>query len=769
MEKENQIQLIGGGPITLRRRATDLARLQKPSDGATKLRASWQVIRKRRWSVLFTLVVVLGTMAIWTFRQRPLYEAKGLLEIEQENPNIVTVQDLFQIENITNDYVETQYKILQSDSLARKVISQLHLDQKREFNSTGNMSDFYSVFRKDAKEQKAFPMDSAHEQHVLQAFEDRLAVEPVQRSRLVRVSFDSEDPRLAANVVNTLAASYMQTDLQVHWDAAQKASAWLSEQLGGLKLKLQKSEDELQQYASTNGLLYLAGGNGETENIVDQRLRELQDELTRAQADRYTKEATFRLSESGDYGALPGVFDNKVTQDLMDRLGDLERQYAALAPDFKPDYPKMKEIQSQIDRTEQLLRQQRREAERHVADEYFAAVHREDLVHKAFSEEEKNAGVVAQKSVQYNILKREVDTNKQLYEALLQHLKEAGVSSALRASNIRVVDAAVPPASPVRPRVAVNLTFGLLMGLAGGAGLAFVQERIDNTLKSPDDVEHFLHMPVLGLIPFVQAENQLNERLRLGPRFAQTAPDGLATARQRSRKWVRFDLKFGDQSELRESFRSLRTSVLLAGAGRPPRSLAFISAEAAEGKTTVCCNLGMSLAYLGKRVLVIDADIRRPGIDEFFELGGSAGLVNYLAGEGEWRSFVQMSNVKGLDCLICGPEAPNPGELLSSERMEALLKDAMSHYDFVLVDSPPLLNLTDGRIVGTAVEGTILVVKGGATSREHAQRAQESMADVGARVIGVVLNGIDLRRSGYYYGPRDMGRRSRARGERASA
>lgn len=769
MEKENQLQLIGSGPTVLRRRATDLARVEKPMDGAAKLRASWQVISKRRWSAFFTWVAVMAAIAIWTFKQKPMYEAKGLLEIEQENPNIVTVQDLFQIENITNDYVETQYKILQSDSLARKVISQLHLDQTKEFNPAKEIADLYAIFGRAAKQQRAFPTDAAHEQHVLQAFEDRLAVEPVQRSRLVRVTFDSEDPQLAANVVNTLAASYMQNDLQVHWDAAQKASAWLSEQLDGLKLKLQKSEDDMQQYASANGLLYLGSENGETENIVDQRLRELQDELTHAQADRYTKEATFRLSESGDYGALPGIFDNKVTQDLMDRLGDLERQYAALAPDFKPDYPKMKAIQSQIDRTEQLLQQQRKEAERHVADEYFAAVHREDLVQKAFSEQEKDASVVAQKSVQYNILKREVDTNKQLYEGLLQRLKEAGVSSALRASNIRVVDTAVPPASPVRPRVAVNLAFGLLLGVAGGAGLAFVQERIDNTLKSPDDVEHFLHMPVLGLIPFVQAESPRSERLRLGPRFAQTAPNGLVTARQGNRRWVRMDPRLADQSELRESFRGLRTSVLLAGAGRPPRSLAFISAEASEGKTTVCCNLAMSLAHLGKRVLVIDADIRRPGIDEFFELSGSAGLVNYLAGEGEWRSFIQMSNVKGLDCLICGPEAPNPGELLSSERMEALLKDAMSQYDFVLVDSPPLLNLTDGRIVATSVGGTILVVKGAATSREHVQKAQEAMADVGARVIGVVLNGIDLRQSGYYNGSHDMARRSRARGERVSA
>lgn len=770
MEKENQIQMVGGGPMVLRRRATDLARVEKPADGAAKMRASWQVIRKRRWSVFFTLIAVFAAVAIWTFKQKPMYEAKGLLEIEQESPNIVTVQDLFQIENITNDYVETQYKILQSDSLARKVIEQLHLDQKREFNSGQGMADLFRILGADTNQKETFPMDAAHKQHVLQAFENRLTVEPLQRSRLVRIKFDSESPKLAASVVNTLAASYIQRNLQVHWEAAQKASAWLGEQLNGLKRKLQKSEDELQQYASTNGLLYLGGESGETENIVDQRLRELQGELIQAQADRYAKEALFHTAQSGEKDASPGVSDNRVTQDLMDRLGDLERQYAALAPDFKPDYPKMKEIQSQIDETEQFLQQQRQEAERHVAEEYFAAVHREDLVQKAFDEQKKGASVVAQKSVQYNILKREVETNKQLYEGLLQRLKEAGVSSALRTSNIRMVDAAMPPASPLRPRVALNLACGLLLGLVGGAGLAFAQERIDNTLKSPGDVEYFLHMPVLGLIPFAGDQGQRNGGgARLETVFARTAPTGVLAARQRGDKRRRVDAALADQSELREAFRGLRTSVLLAGAGRPPRSLAFISAEAGEGKTTVCCNLAMSLAHLGKRVLVIDADIRRPGIGGFFGLTGSAGLVNYLAGEGEWRNFVQMSNVKGLDCLICGPEAPNPGELLSSERMEALLKDAMNHYDFVLVDSPPLLNLTDGRIVATAVEGSILVVRGGATSREHVQRAQECMADVGARVIGVVLNGIDLRRAGYYYGAQNKTRRRSGGRQRASA
>jgi polysaccharide biosynthesis transport protein len=768
MEKENQIQLIGT-QTGLRRRATDFLRVE-PAENATGLVASWRVMRKRRWSVICVMALVVAAVALWTLQQKPMYEATGMLEIEPESPNILSVQELFQIENTDEDYLETQYKILQSDSLAREVIGELHLGQSEEFNSGEGNGGLAKLFERRTKNNKAFPKDATHEQRVLQKFEGRLTVEPIQRSRLVRVIFDSQDPQLAAKVVNTVARCYGQDELRMHWEAAQKASVWLGGQLDEVKLKLEKSENQLEGYASDNGLLYLQRADGQTENIVDQRLRELQDELSQAQADRYQKEAAFRLAEAGDYGALPGVFDNKVTQDLTDRLADLEQQQAALAPTFKPDYPKMKEIESQIERIEESLQQQRQQAERHVADEYFAAIHREDLVTKAFSAEEKSASEVAQKAVQYNILKREVDTNKQLYDGLLQHLKEAGISSALSASSVRVVDAAVPPVSPAKPRVALNLGFGLLLGLLSGAGLALMQERADNTLKSPEDVEQRLRMPVLGMIPLENVrEGRKGLRGRSGGIFGQSGATELIAQSQHDGVWLRMDAGSPALWEFREAFRALRTSVLLKGAGRPPRTLTFTSSEVGEGKTTICCNLAMSLANLGKRVLVIDADIRKSQVQEFFELNGSAGLVNYLAGEGEWRSFVQMSRVKGLDCLICGPELPNPGELLSSERMDALIRDAMNDYSFVLVDSPALLDFSDGRLVATLAEGAILVVRGGATSRQQVQRAQACAANVGARVIGVVLNGAELRNSGYLGMEEKMRRGHRDGRARASA
>ncbi|MGH9729315.1 MAG: GumC family protein [Candidatus Acidiferrales bacterium] len=761
-----KIELLEQAPVKPQLPVEIVGRHASEKDTRTaNLRAYWRIIEKRRWTIASVFAAVFTVVLIATVKEKPVYEAQALVEIEQANPNIVSVQELFQSTNATDNYLETQYKILQSDSLARDVIRQLHLDQASEFNS-GKAQRVQGVNMEAGIELAKLPTDAGHEQAVLERFKERLSVSPVQRSALVRLSFDSRDPQLAANAVNTMAESYIQENLETRWQATQKASAWMGSQLVGLKAKLEKSEDDLQQYAQGNGLLYLESDKGQTENIVDERLRQLQDELTQAQADRYQKESIYKLAEGGDYGALPGVFDNKLTQDLTDRLADLERQQAELAPEFKAGYPKMKEVQSQIERTKQLLAQERAEATRHIGDEYFAAVRREVLVNQAFEEQRREANVVAGKSVQYSILRREVDTNKQLYDGLLQRLKEAGVSAGLKASNIRVVDAAVPPTSPVRPRVALNLVLGLALGLAGGVALAFAQERVDNTLKSPEDIEDFLQMPALGAIPSRRdiARGRNGHGRALPERCVAARDDGQLVAfegfeRKVRNGWIRVDAESLERSDVCEAFCGLRTSVLLSTAGRPPRSLAIISAEPREGKTTICGNLGITLAQLGKRVLIIDGDMRRPNIHDFFHVRDGAGLVNYLAGGEDWRELVQPTGSKGLDCLICGPAPPNPSELLSSDRMQTLVREAMTEYNFVLVDSPPLLDVTDGRILTTLVEGSVLVIRGGATSRESVQRAQMYLRDVGAHLIGAVLNDLDLRHEGYGYNGRYAARR----------
>jgi polysaccharide biosynthesis transport protein len=767
MKPENGIEVLQPGVRTIERRKPEAllpAAAESPDFVAYGI-----VLRKRRWTVITLAALIFAAVLLVTLKETPLYEAKTLLEIEKENPNIVTAADLFEIDNVSNTFLETQYKVLQSDSISRRVIHDLSLDELAEFNPPRH---WWSLRPRPSVAQAsrasgAPEADSDGVYNALKTYQDRLDIEPVKQSRLVEVSFESRDPVLAAEIVNSVADNYIDQNLELRWQAAQKASEWLSQQLVGVKAKLEKSEDEMQEYARANGLLFLENEKGATENIVDSRLRELQDALTKAQADRIEKESLYRLVETGDYASLPTVFDNRELQELTLRLSDLETQDALLASTFAPDYPRRKQLDSEIAEAQQTLTKERSRAAQHITDDYNAAVRRESLLHEAFAVAQNDANGIAERSVQYNILKREVDTNRGLYDGLLDRLKQAGVAAGLKESNIRVVDAAVPPKKPAKPRVALNLSLGLLVGLAAGIGAAFLQEYFDNSLKTTEDVERILQLPALALIPAVESLNGHRNGRSAQVEFTEGAarsgdplPSGgraplLAGTNghggNASPHWYRIDDLSPKYSALTEAFRSLRTSVLLSAAERPPRSLLVSSAQPGEGKTTVSTNLAISLAQLGQRVLLIEGDLRRPSVHRAFGIQGSLGVVSYLTGQQDWRAAVEKISLANLEVLVCGPAPPNPAELLSSDRMQKLLKEALTEYKFIVVDSPPLLNVADSRILATLVEGVVLVVKGGVTPRELALRAQGYASDVGARVIGVVLNNVDLHREEYSY------------------
>jgi len=758
MDDENKIKVYepATGALERRRPAVLAPSETVEMEETPDLLAYWRIIRKRRWTILTIFSVLFAVVLIWTLKQKPIYRGKALLEIQKENPNILTAQELFQLETVSDTYLETQYKVLKSDALARRVIDQLRLDRLDEFTSP---KPWWSWSKeKTSPRQQTFTVGGSPErnpdayQNALERFQDRLDVTPVRRSRLVEVSFDSQDPELAARVVTTLADNYIEQNLENRWEATQKASEWLSQQLLDLKAKLEKSEDELQRYARANGLLFLETEKGNAENIVNERLRQLQEELTKAQAARYEKESLYRLVQAGDYGSLPGVFENKLMQDLTVRLAELKREYAQLATTFNPDYPKVKQIQNQINEVEAVLEHERKRAAQRITNDYLAAVRREDLVRQASSEQQKQANTIAEKSVQYNILKREAETNKQLYQGLLQRLKEAGVSAGLKASNIRIADPAEPPKKPVKPIILLNLALAMLSGLGLGVGTAFLQERLDNTVKNVEDVERFLGVPALAFIPSVESLNGhrrgvygLLGRSKTPTSGKERPATALATG------WHRIDLDGQQHSALSEAFRNLRTSVLLSTADHPPSSVLITSAQPGEGKTTVSTNLAISLAQLGQRVLLIDADMRRPDIHKLFGIRDNSGLVSYLTGHHDWRAVVHPTGLGGLDVVFCGPVPPNPAELLSSERMRTLVHEAMAEYKFVVLDSAPLLNVADSRILASLVEGVMLVVKGSVTPRELVQRAEFHARDAGANVIGVVLNNLDARREDYSY------------------
>jgi succinoglycan biosynthesis transport protein ExoP len=722
---------------------------------APDFRGYARILRKRLPTVLIVFFILFSITLIATLKQKPVYRAQVLLEIQKENPDIPTIQELYQLDSVSDAYLRSQYTILGSESLARNVIDQLRLDTLSEFNAPEWWSWSWRKKRNAPASQvlAAGPARADREvyQRVLQRFEDRLKIDPVNRSRLVSIQFDSHDAGLAARVANSLAENYLEQNLQARWTATQKAADWLSQQLSGVKARLEKSEERLQGYARRNELVFLETDKQPSRNVENDQVQQLQEELTKAEAQRYEKEALYRVVEAGDYGSLPGEFESKVIQDLTERLAELKREHARLSTTFNADYPRVKEIQSQIDEIAVAIQEQRKDAAGRITNEYLAAVRRENLVREALHQEQKQMSQVAARAVQYNILKREVDTNKQLYEGLLQRLKEASVSASLRASNIRIVDSAEPPTKPVKPKIPLNLGVAAILGLGLGFCAAFLQERLDDTLKGTDDVERLFGLSAVGLIPAVSHLNGNHNGVSrlLGHTKALSRKEN-GNGGKPEAAWHRIDEEGKTNPALVEAFRSLRTSILLSTADHPPSSLLVTSTQPGEGKTTVATNLAIALAQVGQRVLLVDADLRSPSLHRLFGMQESLGIVSYLTGHQDWHTVVRPSGCPGLDLLFCGPIPPNPSELLSSRSMGELIRSAREQYEFLILDSAPMLALADSRILATLVSGVLLVVKNAMIPREQVKQALFGIHSVGGNVIGVALNRVDIHTQGYF-------------------
>jgi capsular exopolysaccharide synthesis family protein len=729
--------LVLSGPQSLRQ---PIEALDVSAEEVPHLLDYLHVILKRRWVVLSCLLVVFTTVAIGTLKKKPIYEGKVLIEINPEQPNVLNFQEVLQLTSVDiESYRETQYRVLQSRTLAEHVVDDLKLYRYPEFYK-GRL--LFGLIESDPDK---IPMasDPGPPDHSMNAYRnavrhfiDNIDVSPVRRSNLVELSFYSENAELAARIANQLSSEYIDQNLQVKWDETLKASEWLSTQLVGLKAKLEKSDDALQSYARANSIIFVE----EKQNLVNERLKQLQEAYTKAQAERFQRESLYTLVQAGRVQDLPGILDNRLIQDLSVRLAELQRDYAQMTATVKPEYPKAIALKKQIDAIQASLDHQKKNLSQNIIDSYLSAVANEKYLAQALDAQKKEVNDIDEKSIQYNILKREVDTNKQLYEGLLTRMKEATVSAGLKASNVRIVDTAQVPKAPVKPRVALNLALGIILGAAFGVGLAFLQEYLDNTLKTPDEVERLLRLPSLGLLPDYYPDGTGKGSDKKLATIKHGSDGAIAPAVQTGREAV-------------EAYRSLRTSILLS-ANPVPKMLLITSAVPSEGKTTITVNLGAMLASLGSKVVIVDCDMRKPSCHRSTGVENKPGFVQCLTGHVELAdAILPVPGVPNLSVIPCGPIPPNPAEVLSSPVTPELFNKLRSQFEYVLVDSPPLLTVSDSRILSTLTDAVVLVTKAYGTPYDVVRRARELLYHAGARILGVALNSIDVhKQGGYGYG-----------------
>jgi polysaccharide biosynthesis transport protein len=691
------------------------------------------ILRKHQWLILTFLLTVVTVVTIASFKMKPVYEAAARVEVDKESSqNTLPFQD----ENAYDEYVdmdnylETQTKILESETLAFQTIKSLDLARFPEFGGTPGLP---------ALGQGA----GAKRPAILGAFLGSLSVKRVPNSRLIDVRFDAEDPQLAAQVVNSHLQNYIEQNFRSKYDATTQASNWLSSELEELRIRVEKSEDARLAYERENQIWQI----DEKQDITTQKLADLSKAVTDAQTGLAEKEALYRMAVSGNVDALPAARENPVIQDLIKRKSDTDSQYSEALTQFGPNYPKVQRLAAQQKEVADDLANAQKTMVESIQEEYNTAQSRVAILQGTLDKQKAEANDLAEKLVQYHILQHDAEANKQLYDGLLQKLKEATISVGLRSSNIRVVDPALVPTTPSRPQKARNILLALLVGLVGGIGLAIFREYLDNTVKSPDDIESLTGLPSLAVVPALPGSvNGHHGRLTWPARHP--LPQAGAGPRVELLSYLQ------PKSQISEAFRALRTSLLLSQAEHPPQVILVTSALPREGKTTAAVNLAVTLAQLGDRTLLMDSDLRKPGIRRAMNLtiGKDLGLSSYLAGVCTLEEAVlPHPTISNLSVLTTGPVPPSPADLLSSHRMQEAISEARRGFKFLVIDSPPIMAATDAVILSAQTDGVLLVVRSGETPKEAFTRSRDLLAAVKSRLLGVVLNAVDSSAPDYYY------------------
>ncbi len=729
-------------PIEFNRQLGPSSYLTLPGQDSA-LREYLRVLIKRKWLVFSCLAIIFGVVALATMRTTRIYDAYGSIAINKTDPAILNLKDSANgggSEYYDPTDLDTEVRILKSDLLALQVIKQLNLDKQPEFGGTEESPSNSLGLTTDALQP-----DSEKTTALLAAFKGGLRVSLIPNTRIIEIHYRSPDKTLAASVVNTLITTYIEQNFKTRFESTMQASDWLSKQLVDLEMKVQTSQEKLVQYQKQHEIL----GIDEKQNITTSKLDELNKELTAAESDRMQKESVYRLVQSSDpdtaaaaavstAGGNGGAGSSGLMEKMREQQADLKIQVAQLSTQFGNAYPKVVQLNTQLKEVDAQLQTEMTKVVSRVRSGYLAALQHESMLRQALDNQKQEANKLNESAIEYSLLKRDVESYRTLYEGLMEKLKEAGVTAGLRSNNIRSVDKARVPTYPSEPNVPRNLVFALALGLSTGIGLAFLLEGIDNTVRTPEQAQAISALPSLGMIP-------------LGSKSGlEAAAERLTVAS--SREAVELVTQSRPQSQMAESYRALRTSLLLTSLGGPPKVILITSALPQEGKTTTSINTAIVLAQKGTRVLLIDADLRRPSIHKALGMGPKTGLSNVLTGNATLQQAVARSGIlPTLFVLTAGTPPPNPAELLASSNMKDILAELREQYDHIIVDTPPTLSVTDAVVMSTRADAVVLVIRSGQTTKQALRRARDLLMQVNARVAGVLLNAVDLTSPDYYY------------------
>jgi len=693
-----------------------------------------KVLYMRRWTAVTVFLVLFVGVLVYTFTATPRYEARTRLLIESDDPNVVSFKEVIDDGASKADYYQTQYSILESRALARKTIDTLGLWQSPLFQDSRwdmegmiarAVSSMWAALGHESDAARSADVtETLAQSRVIDLFLEHLTIAPIRNSRLVDVKFRLSDPDVATRVANVLAQAYIDQNLGYKFGASKEATSWLEDRLAEQRTQVEAAEAALQRYREQHDAIPLE----DRENIVVQKLADLNAAVTRAKTERLQKEAVYRqITAAGNDQAVldtfPAILTNQFIQQQKGELANLQRERAQLAEKLGDRHPSMIKIQSAIDAAAAKLQAEIANVAQATRTEYEAALTQERSLIAALDQQKLEAQSMNRKAIEYGVLDREVKSNRQMYDDLLQRAKETGIAGELKSSNIRIVDRAERPRTPVTPRPLLNLSLALLGGIVLACGLAFFFEYMDSRIKSPDELTTHLGLAPLGLIP------------TLGKNWHGSEPL----------------VNNGVPHNFAEAFRALRTNVLFSFADEGSRTVVVTSTGPNEGKTVVASNLATGLAMAGKRTLLVDADMRRPCVHDLFKCPHEPGLSNVLVGNAKPSESVTKSNVPGLWVMASGHIPPNPAELLASRQFRDLLRSLGEHFDCIVLDTPPVMAVTDAVVTAHVASGVVFVVGAEMTSRHTAKIAIEQLASGRARFLGGVLNKVDVEGQGYYY------------------